>query len=373
MAIGARHSRGDDGVGSTGTESAADAAAAGERRNVSDTAGVILLGTCAAWSLITAAAHDGRPEGMLLAVLALAAGYASGRICGALLPVAAPCAAALIAWGLATTTPHFVTDSPLIGPLGRTGATTALLVLATGAACCAAWAARGPVLRSVLRLPAAGVTVTAALLGSATATAACAAVLLCSLAAARVRRRVPGLVGLGLATALATGTAWAVAEGVLPDGLTDSLEGQLTPHRVQLWRDALDMAHREPALGVGPGRFGELSPTVAQSLTPDGKPHSAPLQLAAEQGLVGVALLAAVFCWVLCALWRAARPTPVVLTAGASLTALAVVATVGNALSFTAVTAGAGVVAGIATARPMVDAGARHEDGTRARGDRSEQ
>jgi hypothetical protein len=37
-----------------------------------------VLGGCAGWSLITAAAHDGRPEGVLLAVLAVAA---AGRRC----------------------------------------------------------------------------------------------------------------------------------------------------------------------------------------------------------------------------------------------------------------------------------------------------
>ena len=90
-------------------------------------------------------------------------------------------------------------------------------------------------------------------------------------------------------------------------------------------------------------------------MTPDGKPHSAPLQQAAEQGLVGVVLLATVFGWVLYALWRTPRPTPVVLTAGAALTALAAIATVGDALSFTTVTVGAGLLAGFATARPLVD------------------
>ncbi|NEB94210.1 O-antigen polymerase, partial [Streptomyces bauhiniae] len=55
---------------------------------------MILLGLCAAWALISAAAHDGRPEGMLLAVLATTAGCAAGRMSGALLPVAAPCAGA---------------------------------------------------------------------------------------------------------------------------------------------------------------------------------------------------------------------------------------------------------------------------------------
>ncbi|OSP40686.1 hypothetical protein B7767_24970, partial [Streptomyces sp. 13-12-16] len=54
----------------------------GERRIGPDAAGVAVLGACAAWPLITAAVRGGRPEGMLLAVLAVAAGYAAGRIGG---------------------------------------------------------------------------------------------------------------------------------------------------------------------------------------------------------------------------------------------------------------------------------------------------
>ncbi|MGW0843824.1 O-antigen ligase family protein [Streptomyces sp. NPDC002787] len=317
---------------------------------------MLLLGACAAWALITAAARGGRPEGVLLAVLAVAAGYAAGRICGALLPVVAPSAGALAGVGLAVTAPHTMTGSPLVSPLGHTGATAALLALSAGAACCSAWAARSPGLRLALRLLACGVAVTAAVLGSTTGFAACAGVLLCSLAAARMGRG-PGLAGLALGTALVTGTVWAIAEDVLPAGLTDALEGQLTPHRVLLWQDALGLVRDEPLLGAGPGRFGELSPTLALSVAPDDKPHSAPLQLAAEQGLIGVALLAVVFGWVLYVLWRAPRPTPVVLTAAAALTALAAIAAVGNALSFTTVTAGAGLLAGMATARPLTDEG----------------
>jgi len=316
---------------------------------------MVVLAACAVWSLITAAAHDGRPEGMLLAILAVAAGYAAGRISGALLPVAAPGAGALAGLGLALAAPHTTPGPQMTSPLGHTGATAALLALSAGAACCAAWAAQPPVLRLALRLLAAGIAVSAAVLGSTTGFALCAGVLLCSLAADRMHRRALGLTGLALAAVLVAGGSWAVAEDVLPDGLTVSLEGPLTEHRVLLWQDALRVARQEPALGAGPGRFGELSPTVAQSVTPDGKPHSAPLQQAAEQGLVGVVLLATVFGWVLYALWRTPRPTPIVLTAGAALTALAAIATVGNALSFTTVTAGAGLLAGFATARPLVD------------------
>ncbi|MEU6375630.1 hypothetical protein [Streptomyces sp. NPDC046909] len=336
--------------------SAAGQAEDGDRRNVSDATGVVVLGACATWSLITAAVHDGRPEGVLLAVLAVAAGYAAGRICGAILPVAAFCAAALAGVALTAAVPRLSAGPEIVAPLGHAGATAAVLALSTGAACCAAWAVRAPLRRLVLRLLAAGIVVTAAVLGSAGGCVAAAAVVLCSLAAGRMREhRGTGFAGLVLAAALATGLTWAVAGSAVPEGLAASLEGQLTLHRIELWHDALHMARQDAALGVGPGRFGELSTTAAQTLQSDAKPHSAPLQQAAEQGVVGVALLAAAFCWLLYTLWRSPRSTPVALTAGAALTALAALAAVGNALSFTTVSVGAGLLAGLATARPLAD------------------
>lgn len=347
------------GVGSTGITSVAGSEEDGDRRNVSDVVGVLVLGACAAWSLITAAAHDGRPEGVLLALLAVAAGYAAGRISGALLPVAAPCAAALTGVCLAAGLPHLTPGPEIVGPLGHAGATAALLTLATGAACCAAWATASPPLRVLLRLLAAGIAVLSAVLDSVSGLFTCAAVLLYSLAAARTRHRGPGIAVLALSATAATGLTWAVAGNAVPDGLTESLRGRLTPHRIGLWHDALHLAREDTALGVGPGRFGELSTTAAQSLLPDGRPHSAPLQMAAEQGVIGVLLLAAAFCWLLYALWRSPRPTPVVLTAGAALTALAAIAAVGNALSFTMVSVGVGLLAGLATAHPLADEPAR--------------
>ncbi len=340
----------------------------GDRRNVSDAMGVVVLGACAVWSLVTAAAHDGRPEGVLLAVLAVGAGYAAGRICGALLPVAAPSAGALAGLGLTVGLPHLTPGPEIVAPLGHAGATAALLALSAGAACCAAWSAGAPALRLALHSLAAAVAVTAAVLGSVGGFAACTAVLLCSLAAGRTRRRGPGLVALALSAALVTALTWVVAGNAVPDGLEGSLAGRLTEHRIELWHDALHMARHEAALGVGPGRFGELSTTATQSLVSDGKPHSALLQQAAEQGVVGVALLATAFGWMLYALWRTGRPTPVALTAGATLTALAAIACVGNALSFTTVSAGAGLLAGLATARPFAEESPGREKDVRARG-----
>ena len=333
--------------------SAAGAGADGERRNVSDATGVLVLGTCAVWSLVTAAVHGGRPEGVLLAVLAVAAGYATGRISGVLLPVAAPAAAALAGVTLTLAGPRLAPGPEVASPLGHAGAAAAVLTLSAGAACCAAWATPVPALRLALRVLAVGVVAAGAVRGATTAVVLCCAVLLCSLAAGQVRRRGPALAGLAVSAGLVAALTWAVAGNALPSGLSGALADELTPRRVDLWHDALVLAHGDAVVGVGPGRFGELSATAARSALSDGKPHSAPLQLAAEQGVVGVLLLAAAFCWVLFALWRAPRPTPVVLTAGATLTALAALASVGNALSFTTVSAGAGLLAGLATARPL--------------------
>ncbi|MEU4463899.1 O-antigen ligase family protein [Streptomyces sp. NPDC024017] len=340
----------------------------GERRIVSDAAGVVVLGACAAWSLITAAVHDGRPEGVLLAVLAVAAGYAAGRIGGALLPVGAPFAGALAGIALTVAVPHLAPGPQIATPLGHAGATAAVLTLSAGAACCAAWAAPAPAVRFALRLLAAGIAVLAAVLGSTSGFVTCLAVLVCSLAAGRTRHRGAGMAVLAAVAALVTGLIWAVAAQAVPGGFVAALEGRLTPHRVQLWQDAWHLLGDDAALGAGPGRFGELSTTSAQSLLSDGKPHSAPLQQAAEQGIVGMVLLAAAFGWVLYALWRGPRPTPVALTAGAALTALAAIAAIGNALSFTAVSVGAGLLAGMATARPLADESANRTPEAQARG-----
>ncbi|MFJ9037375.1 O-antigen ligase family protein [Streptomyces sp. NPDC102406] len=326
------------------------------RHGFGDAAGLTVLGGCAVWSLVTATARGGRPEGTLLAVLAVAAGYACGRIGGALVPVAASAAAGIGGLCLVAVDPHGVPAPETTAPLGHAGATAALFALSAGALCCAAWSARHRAPRIAWHVAAAGTAVPAAVVGSGAGTVACGGIVLCSLAAAGARRRPAGLVGFGLVTALVAALGAALAKGLLPSGPATTLADRLTPHRVLLWRDALRLAESEPLLGVGPGRFEELSRALPPSTPPDGKPHAALLQVAAEQGIVGAVLLAAAYGWVLYALWCSARPTPVVLAAGAALTAVAAMASVGNALSFTTVTAGVGLLAGIATAEPLTDA-----------------
>ncbi|MFF7214025.1 O-antigen ligase family protein [Streptomyces sp. NPDC008238] len=335
-----------------GTGGAAAGPAERPRSGWTDAVGALVLAGCAVWSLVAAAGRPARPEGVLLAVLAVTAGYAAGRIGGALRPVAVPAVAALTAVVLVVALPGRLSGGPDAPPLGYANADAALMVLATGAACCAAWTARSRPLRVGLRLLGATAAGFALAVGSAAGFAACLGVVLCSLAAARTRRAL-GLAGLALALVVAVGGTCAVAVDALPPGLSASLSGQLTPARVRLWHDALETARYHPVRGIGPGRFAEAAAGTAPSAPGAGTPQSAPLQLAAEQGLPGVAFLAASYVWLLWALQRSPRPTPVVLTAAAALTGLAMQSAVDHVLSYPVVTAGVGLLAGLATSRPL--------------------
>src|SRR5262249_27467467 len=136
---------------------------------------------------------------------------------GALLPVAAPAAGALTGVGLAVAAPYATAGPQLLAPLGHTGSTTALLTLSSGATCCAAWAARTAGPRIALHAAAGGIAVVAAALGSPTGCLAAVGVLLCSLAAARMRHRGRALATLALVAVLVTGATWLIAEHVQPD------------------------------------------------------------------------------------------------------------------------------------------------------------
>jgi O-antigen ligase len=354
---GQRDSEREDERGRDAADGASSRRAPGPYSGVGalDAAGIAVLACSAVWTLIAATGRAARPEGALLALLAVTAGFAAGRVLGAVLPVLAPAAAAVTVLVLVLVPSSRLSGGSHSPPLGYANADAALLVLAVGGACCAAWAARGPVVRTALWLTGAGAAATALALGSTAGFAAGLAVVVCSLAAARMRQRLLGLAGLALATLLAVGGSYALAENELPSGLSQSLTGQLTQPRVDLWHQAVTLAEHHPLRGVGPERFPDDGSAVPDDAPSPISAQSAPLQLAAEQGLPGAGLLGIAFGWLLCALWRSSRPTPVVLTAGAALTGLAMLASVDHVLGYAAVTAGAGFLAGIATARPLAD------------------
>ncbi|MFC5905915.1 O-antigen polymerase, partial [Streptacidiphilus monticola] len=128
---------------------------------------------------------------------------------------------------------------------------------------------------------------------------------------------------------------------VVAAAATRTAEPPVTGSHVALWHQALDAVRASPLRGSG-----FAAPDAAA-------PPSAALQVAAQQGLPGLALLTAAFAWALWALALSPRSTPVVLAAGAAVAALGAEALLTPILSVPGVTAAAGFLLGMAAARPL--------------------
>lgn len=330
-----------------------------------DVIGALLLAGCASWSLYTSSGRDAHPEGVLLGLLAVAAGYAAGRIAGAVAPVGSPAVIALAVGVLALIAPGGLSGDPAAPPLHDADANGALIALAVGAACCAAQTSRtvpaGSRRRAlrlvrpvfVFALLACALTAEAVSTGSTAAVLACLGILILAIAVRTAARRLPALLLLGLCAVLAASAPLLLARSGAD--LTARNGGlPLSQQRAALWHDAVQEAGRAPLRGVGPGRFTELSPAAQDFSTPGGA-SSAALEVAAEQGVPGLCLLTASYGWMMWTLRRSPGSTPTVLTAAGALTALAVQAAISPVLSFPGITAGAGLLVGMASARPLAE------------------
>lgn len=159
------------------------------------------------------------------------------------------------------------------------------------------------------------------------------------------------VVGGLIAVSLTVGVTMAVALGSDVGNLRERADV-----RGQLWTAAADFARDEPVAGIGPGWFAGGNPVSGDA---DLRwAHHGYLQAAAELGIVGLVLVAALVGWVWAALWGATRDQPV----GASLaaTALTVVglhAAVDYVWHFPAVLLVASILFGVTTASPTTDAG----------------
>ena len=134
----------------------------------------------------------------------------------------------------------------------------------------------------------------------------------------RTRLRVRlGLAGAGLCVVLAIAAGGAVARGGLP--LLPTLLQRVasigvnsgsTHERLQVWGGTIRLVASRPVTGYGPDTFGMVYPTFRGAAGPGSiidKAHSEILQIAATQGLLGVAA----YLWMLAALglafWRGRR------------------------------------------------------------------
>ncbi len=121
------------------------------------------------------------------------------------------------------------------------------------------------------------------------------------------------VIGGLIAVSLAVGATTAIALGSDLGGL-----GERAATRGELWAAAADLANQEPLHGIGPGQFAEGNPVSSDA---DLRwAHHGYLQAAAEYGVVGLLLVAALVGWVWATLWTAATHRPAL----ASLSAAAV-------------------------------------------------
>ncbi len=306
----------------------------------------LFLGWAGARSLL--AGWQGESWAYLSSAGLLAAGFLGARLVDRqLLAVLSPVAVvvvtlALVSWPL-------VVWRPGLGPLGYANANAALAVqLCALAALCWVCRPRGagwvpgwvwPVVMLALGWAVAlNQSVAAALVGLPTL-AVCLAVRLTGLDTSRI----VGWAGL-IATVLSSAAfCWLSAQRSW-DALYERL---FSPVRHRLWLRAWEVWHSAPWFGTGPGSFQRLNPLGAD---PDTAPaHSALLQVGAELGWAGVALLALIVATGFLVLLR--RQTPGVSAAAAAWAAFWTHSLVDHLTEFWPVPLAVGVVLGLGTLR----------------------
>jgi len=156
------------------------------------------------------------------------------------------------------------------------------------------------------------------------------------------QRHTAKVVAIGVSAAAITGSATAVAALATQPSWPPSVLRLLDEARHTMWADAVRLWREHAAFGAGPGAFERLS-----TLGPDpdtASAHSAVLQVGAETGWVGVALLLAI---VLTGVWWAARGRPAAAVVGvATWTALVVHSMTDHLVDFPVVVLAAGIVIG---------------------------
>jgi O-antigen ligase len=267
-----------------------------------DALGLALVVAAVAWTFVAAAANDGsRPWPYTAALVAVAGGVAAGRSIGrGIGPSSAPTAVGVLAGVLLGALLAFGGSSSGGPPLGYGNANGAFFALLTLAAVLLRVAV--PAMTQPTRL--ATTTVGVAALGACVSTrsvgaiAALAAGLGVALLAEALRRPWVAIPVATIVLAVALGVTAALASGAGPEQLADDSLGT----RVQLWRSAATLTEGHRLTGVGPGRFDAVDGVSADIDLR--RAHSLPLQTAAEQGAIGLALLLALVGWAATALWR---------------------------------------------------------------------
>lgn len=322
------------------------------RQRTLDVVGIVLLVATSGWLLMVAAVDGGDPWPAIEVLLGSAGAFVLGRWAAARDPSTVPAVVVgvgVVAW-VALATGALGAQSPL-GLGGYPNARAAIGVQFAVAAAMLAVVSRRPWRQAVGVAAAIAFAAVPVLNGSWAGVLTLALVplaILLSGSARSTRWVVVGsavVVGVVLAGTVALGLSYPRID---PGGTVGAIEEEtLSQRRLALWHDALVIIGNDPVTGVGPGRFQLASPTAVSDA--DARwAHQEFLQLGAEAGAVGLALLVLTFGWGFAELGLVADAGQPTALAAVALAALGAHASVDYVLHFAPVPLVAALLVGTA-------------------------
>lgn len=265
-----------------------------------DLVGVGIVASLALWVLFAGPPGEGRPWPVLELLTGMVVAFAAGRMPWRTPELPYRLVAVAVAGAVALSWPGVLrADGP---PTGYANANASLTAIAVFAALAVGTRSHGAARRAWTVL-AAALYATTILTGSIAGVASLSLAL--GLLTLERRTHLRGLTVLGGAVVVAAAVVatTGIAFGVDAGGLDDRLGV-----RAELWAEALAMAEEHPLQGIGPGQFASQT---AVSRDDDLRwVHHGYLQVAAELGAVGLALVACLATWIGAQLLHQARRCP---------------------------------------------------------------
>jgi O-antigen ligase len=314
------------------------------RPATADLAGAAIAACLALWVGIGAGGGDGRPAPLVALLGAAALSFAAGRCLTERLHIEASALVALgVAGSLVFTFPGLLESGG--GPLGYANSNATLAALGAVAAASSALSSRRRAARAGWMILAMSLAAAVVMSGSVAGLVSLVVAVLLVAISGMVRRASAATLGGPIVVLLALALTAAIGHGATIMGLEER-----SVERAQLWASAADLAADQPLRGVGIGRFANHHP-----ISPDRDlrwAHNEYLQLAAEGGVVALALLLALVGWGYGRLSLAAIAAPGrAMLGAAALTLLALHATVDHVAHDAAVPLAIAALIGGATGR----------------------
>lgn len=313
---------------------------------------VVLVAALTVWTILSALVQGGSPRPIVAVLFATTVAFMVGRVLGAFSSIVF-LSVVMVALIMAAISPGDLFGSrPVSGPFGYVNAKGAFLAQAAIAAMLLVLMTRH---RVTVALGIASIIIFfLAILLSRSYAAALLVSLLPAVALIVLKRKG------GRAAVIACSGAFAlVLTGTIIAGATYTpragsrlaetiLQMTLSERRPILWHESLAMMRAKPLFGVGPGRFGVESPTARSD--PDASfAHQEFLQMGAETGIVGFALVVLLFLWGFARLGRSHGSEMVIALGAASLAALGIHSSIDYILHFPAIPIAAAALVGAAT------------------------